>query len=256
MVEVDHGRVIVAASPDWATPCRSLEPVRFVLVHGAYHGAWCWDALLPHLEERGHQVEAVDLPIEDPDAGADAYADVVAAVVGDVESVVVGHSMMGLAIPLVPARAQVSRLVFLCAFIPRPGFSFNEVRSRESVETDRKVQNVQFTEIGDNVWTIGPDTARELFYHDVSPALADRALAQLRPQAYRIMSEATPLGTWPDVPSSYILCRGDRAVSPAWARTVARERLGVEAMEMDGGHSPFLTRPAELAANLDEIVMP
>lgn len=67
------------------------------------------------------------------------------------------------------------------------------------------------------------------------------------------MNEITPLTGWPDVPSAYILCRGDRAFNPDWARAAARERLGVEALEIDGGHSPFLTRPMELAALIDSI---
>ena len=225
--------------------------VNFVLVHGAYHGPWCWDRLVTELEKLGHTTQAVDLPVENPTIGADGYADVIAGAIDQDDSVVVGHSMMGLAIPLVPARRQVHRLVYLCAFVPAIGSSFNEVRARESVEPDRRLQNVQFTEIGGNVWTIGPDTARELFYHDAPPGLAEWAIPQLRPQAYRIMGEATPLTTWPDVASSYILCRTDRAVDPGWARMVARERLGAEAIEMDGGHSPFLTRPAELAVLLD-----
>jgi pimeloyl-ACP methyl ester carboxylesterase len=225
--------------------------MRFVLVHGAYHGAWCWDRLIPELEAIGHSAVAVDLPNEDPASGAAAYADAIAVAVEGPGDVVVGHSMMGLAIPLVPERVPVAGLVFLCAFIPEAGVSFNEVRAREQVESGHKLQHVQFTDLGEGVWRIGPDTATELFYHDLSQGAAEWATQRLRPQAYRIMDEPSPLGSWPSVPSSYILCRQDRAVDVEWARRVSRERLGVEALEMDGGHSPFLAHPRELAAVLD-----
>jgi pimeloyl-ACP methyl ester carboxylesterase len=227
--------------------------MRFVLVHGAYHGAWCWGLLSSELEKLGHVALAVDLPVEVPEAGAAAYADEIAALVGDDEAIVVGHSMMGLAIPLVPRLAPVSRLVFLCAFVPVPGSSINEVRSREQVAPDREIQRVQFTDIGEGVWMIGPDTANELFFHDVSPRLASWAVPLLRPQSYRIMEEITPLLEWPEVDCSYVLCRADRAVDAEWARSTARARLGTVPHELDGGHSPFLTRPAELARLLDRI---
>jgi hypothetical protein len=56
------------------------------------------------------------------------------------------------------------------------------------------------------------------------------------------------------VPSSSIVCRDDRSFNPAWLRTAARDRLGTEAVEIDGGHSPFLSRPAQLAALIDALL--
>lgn len=84
--------------------------------------------------------------------------------------------------------------------------------------------------------------------------MAEWATQRLRPQAYGVMDEITPLTAWPDVESRYIVCRDDRASNPEWGRSAARERLGVEAIEIDGGHSPFLGRPAELARLLDSLV--
>lgn len=222
--------------------------MRFILVHGAYHGAWCWDRMVPELEIRGHEVVPLDLPIEDPEAGASAYAAVIESAVSGDDTVVVGHSMMGLAIPLVRGAA---RLVFLCAYVPRVGQSFNQQRAQDQVDPDVELNSAEFTDRGSGVWMVGPNTATELFYHDAPVEDAEWAFAHLRPQAYKIMSEVTPLTNWPDTPLSYVLCRDDHAVSPVWARQVARERLGVEAIEMEGGHSPFLTRPAELAQVLD-----
>jgi len=229
--------------------------MHFVLVHGAYHGPWCWLRLIPELEARGHRCTAVELPIDDPDAGAAVYANVIGEAVDDPSAIVVGHSMMGLAIPLVPERVGVARLVFLCAFLPQPGSSFNELREREDIEPNRDLQHVQFTDLGEDVWMVGPDTANELFFHDATPETVALSVPLLRPQAYRIMRERTPLTAWPAVPCSYILSRNDRAVDPTWARQAARERLGVEALELEGGHSPFLTRPGELATMLDGIAI-
>jgi pimeloyl-ACP methyl ester carboxylesterase len=101
---------------------------------------------------------------------------------------------------------------------------------------------------------IGPNTATELFFHDAPRKVAAWAAGRLRPQSYRVMNEPSPLVAWPSVESDYIVCRDDRAVNPAWGRIAARERLGVEAVEMDGSHSPFLTRPAELADVIDSLI--
>lgn len=225
-----------------------------VLVHGSYHGAWCWDLLVPELERLGHRVIAVDLPISEPQAGAQAYAEaVVTASTPFDEPVVVGHSMAGLVIPLVAAARPVRRLVFLAAFLPVPGVSINDQRSSEPVDGTTPPTTAEWTSLGNDVWMVGPNTARELFFHDASPETAAWAIARLRPQAYRAMSEPSPLQRWPDVPVDVIACRGDRAINPDWVRTAARERLGVEAVEIDGGHSPFLTRPGELARLLDAL---
>jgi pimeloyl-ACP methyl ester carboxylesterase len=65
--------------------------------------------------------------------------------------------------------------------------------------------------------------------------------------AERAMTETFPLDALPEVPSSYIVCSDDRTISPDWSRRVARERLGVEAIELPGGHCPYLSRPLQLA---------
>ena len=100
---------------------------------------------------------------------------------------------------------------------------------------------------------IGPNTATELFYSDATPAVARWATQRLRPQSYRVMQEITPLEAWPEVPSRSILCREDRALNPAWVRSESLDRLGTRAVELAGGHSPFLTRARELAQVLDGI---
>ncbi len=221
------------------------------LVHGSYHGAWCWDLVRPELERLGHRVIAMDLPISDPTLGAEAYANTIAgALDSSREPVLVGHSMAGLIIPLVAARRPVRRLVFLAAFLPSPGTSANDQRAREPIDCPTPPRSQQFTDLGEDVWMVGPTTATELFFQDAAPSVARWATQRLRAQAYRVMQEVTPLASWPEVECRSIVCRDDRAINPAWVRSAARDRLGVEAVELEGGHSPFLTRPAQLAQAL------
>jgi hypothetical protein len=147
----------------------------------------------------------------------------------------------------------VRRLVFLAAMLPIPGRSINDQRAAEPIDGRVPPRTAEWTDLGDDVWMVGPNTATELFFHDAPAAVARWATARLRPQSYRVMSEITPLATWPQVESSSIVCRDDRALNPEWARVAARDRLGVTPIELDGAHSPFLTRPAELAQILDAI---
>jgi pimeloyl-ACP methyl ester carboxylesterase len=196
----------------------------------------------------------MDLPISDPAAGAAEYARVVAeAIEPTVEPLLVGHSMAGLVIPLVAAIRPVRRLVFLGAFLPLPGRSANEQRQSEPIDPPVPPVTAEWTDHGNDVWMIGPNTATELFYHDAPAAVARWATERLRPQAYTALNEITPLVSWPDVDCRSIVCRDDRAINPDWVRQAARDRLGTEAIELDGSHSPFLTRPTELARVLDSL---
>ena len=223
-----------------------------VLVHGAYLGAWCWDFLTPELARLGHRVITVDLPISDPTLGASAYARVIEdALDPDTEPILVGHSMAGLVIPLVAAHRPIKRLVFLAAMLPSPGKSAKDQRSVEHIDGGLPPVHAQWTDLGDDVWMVGPKTATELFFQDAPAALARWASQRLRPQSYRVLTEVTPLTVWPDVECRAIVCRDDRTINPVWVRSSARQRLGVEAIEIGGGHSPFLTRPAELARLLN-----
>jgi pimeloyl-ACP methyl ester carboxylesterase len=223
--------------------------VTIALVHGSYHGAWCWDRLRPELEALGHDVVTMDLPISTPGLGAAEYAEVVVDALAGVESppVVVGHSMAGIVVPLVAAQRPVRRLIFLAGFLPQPGRTLNEQRSAEPIDGRVASATAEWTDLGGDVWMVGPNTATELFFHDASPEIAGWATQRLRPQSYAVMNEVTPLESWPAAESRTIVCTDDRAINPDWVRSASRERLGTDAVEIGGGHSPFMTRPAELA---------
>jgi pimeloyl-ACP methyl ester carboxylesterase len=224
------------------------------LVHGSYHGAWCWDFLTPELERLGHRMITMDLPISDPALGAADYAKAIDdALDPSSEPVLVGHSMAGLVTTLVAARRPIRRLVFLAAFLASPGESASDQRAAEPIDGRVTPTTAEWTDLGNDVWMVGPNTATEIFFHDARAAGARWATQRLRPQAYRVLTETTPLTAWPDVESRSIVCRDDRAINPEWVRGAARDRLGVEAIELAGGHSPFMTRPAELAQVLDSL---
>ena len=87
----------------------------------------------------------------------------------------------------------------------------------------------------------------DVFYHDVAPELAAEASRRERDENSRALRQPWPLPTWPEVRTKYLLCREDRMFSAEWARRHARERLGIEPDEIDGGHYVALSRPRMLA---------
>jgi pimeloyl-ACP methyl ester carboxylesterase len=229
-----------------------MKAMHFVLVHGAYHGAWCWDLLRRDLEADGHSTSAVDLPNEDPHAGAERYADEILAAVPKTKAgiVLVGHSLAGLTIPIVAARTNTRMAIYLCALLAVPGLSFDAQHA--DLDTgftplEPPVENPD----GSVSW---PERgAVESFYQDCDPAIATASARRLLSQQWRITQEVTPLRAWPAVRSAYIMCADDRVVSRAYSSEAAREQLRVEAILMPGGHSPFLSRPKELAAQLSSL---
>ena len=160
---------------------------------------------------------------------------------------------MGLTIPLVAAARPVALLVYLCALLPRPGCSLvDQLREEPGIFAPGFPAAVGRDEVGRSYWT-DPAAAMDAFFHDCAPQDASAAAARLRPQGRPPNVEPFPLASLPDVPCASVVASGDRCVAPEWSRRAARERLGVEAVELPGGHAPFLSRPAELAEVLIEL---
>lgn len=227
----------------------------FVLVHGAFHGAWCWERLVPELEARGHETVAMDLPCEDGSATFETYAGVVLAATRDVDDgfVVVGHSLGAMTIPLVAAARAVETLVFLCPVIPNfSGMPWDDAPPMEAPGAFDAVVRHE-----DGTMTLpSADVARDVFYHDCSVEDAQWAFERLRTQnSTSLWATPYPLSRWPESRKVAIACTDDRVVTAEHLRKVCPERLGVEPIELPGDHSPFLSRPGELAEVLARVVL-
>ncbi len=232
----------------------------FALIHGGWHGAWCWEHVTPELEARGHRVVAVDLPCDDATATFETYADVVLGALdgtGTDDLVVVGHSLAGMTIPLVADRRPVHQLIYLCALVPIPGSSLAQ---QLGIEPDtllpEHLAGISEPDAEGRTRWVDEGVARIVFYADCTAEDSRAAFDRLRPQALRPFAEPCPLADLPSVPSTCVVCREDRMVDPDRGRTVARKRLEAELVELPGSHSPFLSRPGELAELLHRKTAP
>ncbi|KWT61553.1 alpha/beta hydrolase [Streptomyces albus subsp. albus] len=211
----------------------------YVIIPGAGGVPWHWHRVAAELRRHGHDVIAADLPNDDPSAGLAEYADAVVRAVGDRPGVVlVAHSLGGFTAPLVCGRIPVERMVLVAAMVPAPGEppgDWWENTGHSALMAERERLDG------------GPPDENVLFYHDVPPELAAEAASRERVQSGGPFGQPWPLPHWPQVPTSFLLCRDDRLFPAAWLRGLVRERLGIEPEEMDGGHCAFLSRPRELA---------
>jgi pimeloyl-ACP methyl ester carboxylesterase len=229
----------------------------FALVHGGWHGGWCWELVQAELAARGHTSVAPDLPITDPAAGAVAYADAVLAALPAAlpaeDVVLVTHSLAGLVAPLVAAAAPVRQVVYLAAMLPEPGRSVDD-RARAGQRMTRRGIGRGQTVDEDGSTSFLPAAAVELFYPDSPPERAALAATRLRPQHWRVTSERSPVTARTATPETYVLCTEDRIIDTDWARATVPGRA--ELVELPGDHCPFLARPTELADLLEALTRP
>lgn len=206
----------------------------FVLIHGGGGSSWDWSLLEPELRERGHDVVAVDLPIEDESAGLAEFTDTVVEAVGDrTNLVVVAHSYGGFTGPLVCARLPVKLLVMLAAMIPAPG----EKPGDWWVNTGHQAPEGL--------------SETEQFFNGVPPEVAIECVAHGRSQVSAEWSQPWPLDAWPGVPTKVLIAAQDQFFTPEFQRRVAKERLNVVPDEIEGGHSVPLGNPKVLADRLE-----
>jgi pimeloyl-ACP methyl ester carboxylesterase len=216
-----------------------------VLVHGAWHGAWCWEHLLAELTNRGWPASAVpDLPSTRGDRNAGMYDDARAVqehLARFKEPVVVlAHSYAGM--PVTEAVADVpnvQQLIYLSAHMLDKGESLVSPIGGPWYPPETTL-------------LAPPDNARELFYHDVPATLADQAVSRLRPHSARSFEEPLTRASWTSIPSAYIVCDQDLAFPEGLADKLAPKANLTR--HLPGSHSPFLAQPATLADTLEDIV--
>lgn len=232
----------------------------FILVHGAWHGGWCWRQVAARLVRLGHAVARPDLPGHGDDhtpmadITLEAYVARVQQVVEAAEPpvVLVGHSMGGVVISEVAERVpgHVDQLVYLAAALLADGETMLDLSFAD--EGSRVTANLVLSADGSFV-TLDPHGIRECFFADCDALDSAWATMRLVPQA--VAPLAAPIHVthdrWGRVPRAFIVCEHDHAISPA----VQRERcarIGVdELVTIATGHSPFLSDPELLAETLD-----
>jgi pimeloyl-ACP methyl ester carboxylesterase len=225
-----------------------------VLVHGAWHGAWCWSRVLDLLAAEGVEVHAVDLPLTGLHDDADLVRERLDALDGPV--LLVGHSYGGAVITEAGDHPSVARLLYLAAFPLDANESAGSAASADpataQISTDGRPElrsGLIFDDAG--LMSIDRDLAAAMFYNDCDAESTAWALDQLRPQALVSLQQQPATVAWRSRPSTYVVCADDRTVHPELQRILARRCT--ETVQWPTGHSPFLSQPARVAKLLTEL---
>lgn len=225
----------------------------FILIHGAYHGSWCWDAVADLLSRDGHDVQTPDLPGHGRDPGwlsDQTMPDYINRIVDLLDATpskvtLVGHSMGG-AIATAAANARpdkVTRIIYLTAYIPINGESVGDV-----VKTDPashvKVDRVDIEGLG--AVSLKSGTLADAFYNDATTRMLNFAEDRVQLQSPMPFRHKFELTDQTAIPKAAIICTQDRAISPDHQRMMAVRAGCNPIIDINAGHSPFVTQPKAL----------
>jgi pimeloyl-ACP methyl ester carboxylesterase len=236
-------------------------PATVVLVHGAWHGAWCWDRVVEGLAARGVNAVALDLPghgastepLGDLHGDAAAVRRALDALDGPV--VLCGHSYGGAVISeAASGHPSVRHLVYLAALMLDAGESCSRSvpipAGGDPGPASELAPAMQFSDDG-TIVTVDPVAGRGIFYADCSDRDIDWAIARLGPQPAITLQQPIPATAWREIPSTYVVCADDRAIPP-WIQHAFAERA-TNSVAWPTSHSPFVSQPdlvVELLAGL------
>jgi pimeloyl-ACP methyl ester carboxylesterase len=235
---------------------------RFVLVHGAFAGAWIWRSLADRLEAAGHTVQALDLPGSGDDetpigeVTLDSCAARVCEVLtqGDEPALLVGNSMGGVIATQAAARCpdKTAAIVYVAAFMPKDGQSLLDLTHLPEGADDQVQANITIE--GDPPVAVMPAAAsREAFYACSAAGVAETAIARQRPQAVAPFATpvSIPTGALDGINRYYVLCRQDRSIPPALQRRMIAETPCADIVELDTDHTPQVSATEPLAEALE-----
>jgi pimeloyl-ACP methyl ester carboxylesterase len=231
---------------------------RLILVHGASHGGWCWEKIVPLLEADGHEVLAPDLPA----CGKDQTPPIDVTLAGNTTAILrlverrqepvilVGHSLGGVTITQAAEASpdRIGALVYLTAIAPLDGECARDVTGRQADSLLRRSYQAGADGL---TYSFQRSKVPTLFYNACSYEDAYAAMERLRPQPLGIAT--APIQVTPErygtVPRWYIECLQDNAITLSLQRFMT-ERLPCRTLQIDTDHSPFLSAPTELARHL------
>jgi pimeloyl-ACP methyl ester carboxylesterase len=212
----------------------------FVLVPGAGGSSWVWSRVTRLLVDAGHEAIAVDLPGDDETAGLPRYAELVADAIGSrAEVVLVAGSLGGFTAPLVCEQAPVRELVLVNAMIPNPGETARDWWAHTGA--------VEAQDEAARAGGYGPFDAASYFLHDVDADIAAEGESFQRSEADIAFESVCDFTAWPPIRIRVLAGEDDRFFPVELQRRVARDRLGVEADVIPGGHLLPLVQPRLVA---------
>ena len=249
------------------------NPRRMVLIHGAWQGAWSWDAWLPELARLGWLAEAVDLPGNGcnpadgtlpADVSLNRYVAHVASVLSrHIEPVVlVGHGSGGIAATQVTEALpeRVACVVYLAGMMLPSGLSYRALLREcqaEHPELDFSGIGPYLRRTADGACTEVPaEAARRVFLHDCDPDTALRLAERLRPQPIggRDIAPVWTAGRYGRVPRVYVEALDDRAVRLPVQRRMQAMLPGAMCLSIGCGHMPQWVRSRESAELVCNVV--
>lgn len=229
----------------------------FLLIHGAWHGAWCWEGVIQELDRIGCKGHAPDLPGGGDDSTPRAsitFNSYVSAVNAFIEAedlqdfVLVGHSLAGILLPDIVAanRKMVREVIFIAALVLDQGEQAIDV-----LAPGRSSEYYRLAEASPERSMMLPyHIARQRFFSDLTDAAARAAYAKLTPQPLAPYLEPAQHGARSiSSISRYVICRNDQTIPFNLCRCFA-EKLGGTIEEIDAGHDVMLSKPTELATLL------
>ena len=234
-----------------------------VLVHGAWHGAWCWERIIPALLERGGlRATAIDLPGHGGDATemTDLHGDAtrVAEILDELgePAILVGHSYGGAVITEAGDHPLVQHLVFIAGMALDAGESCQKAATEQVAAAGidwkgRPNFGKGFILAPDNTVTLDPAIAAQCLFSDCDEATVAWALNLLGPHPLGNLQQGPSRTAWRTKPSTYAVCADDFVVHPVLQRILAKRCTSV--VEWPTGHSPFLSDPGRVAGLLTEV---
>ena len=234
----------------------SQQKNNYVLVHGAYHGKWCWYKVIPILEKDGNKVYAIDLPghgqdnTPPEDVTLEKYKEKILQTINKIDGqvILIGHSLGGISISSVAETVpdKIESLIYLSAVLPIDGESAFVASS-----LDPNPNETVFYEISDNKKTVKviPDLAKDIFYNTCSDKDKEYGISKLSAQAMEPFFATVNLSKerFGNIPKYFIETLKDEALSIEIQR-IWHQRTKCEAIySLDSGHSPFFSMPKKLA---------
>ena len=238
-----------------------MEKRRYLLIHGAWHTARCWDHVVPRLKALGHEAQAIDLPGRSasfPAGWKISIEDHIEAIVSAASQykdpvTLVGHSMGGIMISAAAEKKPelFRQLVYLCAFLPKDGDSLMSLSQQDK---GSKVQSVMSMSLLNGTSRIKGD-ASDVFYNDCTPDMVELAHTLLvtepgRPVLSKLQLTEERFGT---LPRSYILCTEDQAITIDYQKQMLARQACDKTYTLNASHSPFLSMPDALVDALIEV---